>query len=76
MIVSAEVLGLEEDLFGVEASVEDLTTTEEAGDMAGTSKTWDFRPSLMTKDMIEDLRKLGCFRDAKVKPHTISPFLP
>ena len=22
----------------------------------------------MTKDMIEDLRKLGCFRDAKVKP--------
>ena len=36
--------------------------------MAGTSKTWDFRPSLMTKDMIEDLWKLGYFGDAKVKP--------
>ena len=68
MIASAEALGLEEDFSGVEASVADLITAEEAGDMAGTSKTWDFRPSLMTKDMIEDLRKLGCFRDAKVKP--------
>ena len=76
MIVSVKALGLEEDLFGVGASITDLITAEQVGDMAGTSKTWDFRPSLMTKDMIEDLRKLGCFGDAKVKPHTISPFLP
>ena len=67
MIASAEALGLEEDFSGVEASVADLITIEEAGDMASTSKTWDFGPSLMTKDMIEDLWKLGCFRDAKVK---------
>ena len=68
MIVSAEALGLEEDLFGVEASVADLITAEEAGDMAGSSRTWDFGPSLMTKDMIEDLWNLGCFGEAKVKP--------
>ena len=68
MIVSAEALGLEEDLSGVEASVADLIIVEEAGDMAGSSRTWDFGPSLMTKDMIEELRQLGCFGDAKVKP--------
>ena len=68
MIVSAEALGLEEDLFGVEASVAHLITAEDAGDMAGTSKMWDFGPSPMIKDMIEELRQLGCFRDAKVKP--------
>ena len=56
MIVSAEALRLEEDLSGVEASVVDLITAEEVGDMAGTSKMWDFRPSLMTQDMIEELR--------------------
>jgi len=56
MIVSAEALELEEDHSRVEASVANLITTEEAGDMAGTSKTWDFGPSLMTKDMIEELR--------------------
>ena len=61
MIASAEALGLEEDFSGVEASVADLITTEEAVDMANTSKTWDFRPSLMTKDMIEDLWKLAYF---------------
>ena len=55
MIVSAEALGLEEDLSGVEASVADLITAEEAGDMAGSSRTWDFGPSLMMKDMIEEL---------------------
>ena len=68
MIVSAEALGLEEDLSGVEASVADLITVEEVGDMAGSSGTWDFGPSLLTKDMIEELRQLGCFGDAKVKP--------
>ena len=68
MIASAEALGLEEDFSRVEASVTDLITAEEAGDMDDTSKTWDFGPSLLTKDMIEDLRKLGCFGDAKVKP--------
>ena len=68
MIVSAEALGLEEDHSRVQVSVANLITAEEAGDMAGTSKTWDFGPSLMTKDMIEELRQLGCFGDAKVKP--------
>ena len=68
MIVSVEALGLEEDLSGVEASVADLITAEAAGDMVGSSRTWDFGPSLMTKDMIEELRQLGCFGDAKVKP--------
>ena len=68
MIVSAEVLELEEDLSGVEASVVDLITTEEVGDMVGPSRTWDFGPSLMTKDMIEELWQLGYFGDAKVKP--------
>ena len=55
MIVSVEALGLEEDLSGVEASVVDLITAEEVGDMAGTSKMWDFGPLFMTKDMIEEL---------------------
>ena len=68
MIVSAKALGLEEDLFGVEASIADLIIAEEAGDMAGTSQTWDFEPSLVTNDMIEELRQLGSFGDAKVKP--------
>ena len=36
--------------------------------MAGPSRMWDFGPSLMTKDMIKELRKLGCFGEAKVKP--------
>ena len=68
MIVSAEALGLEEDCSGVRASIVDLITAEEAEDMADASKTLDFGPSLMTKDMIEELRQLGCFGDAKVKP--------
>ena len=68
MIVSAEALGLEKDLSRVEASVGDLITAEEAEDMVGTSKTSNFEPLLMTKDMIEGLRQLGCFGDAKVKP--------
>ena len=68
MIVSAEALGLEEDLSRVKASVTDLITTEEAGDMASPSRTWNFGPSLMTKGMIEELQKLGCFGEAKVKP--------
>ena len=57
-----------EDLKSVESSVADLITAEEVEDMAGPSKTWDFGPSLMTADMIEELRKLGCFGEAKVKP--------
>ena len=61
IIASAEALGLEEDFSGVEASVVDLFTAEEAGDMANTSKTWDFRSSLMTKDVIEDLWKRAYF---------------
>ena len=68
MLVSVVALGLEEDLSVVEASVADLITAEEVGDMAGSFRTWDFGPSLMMKDMIEELRQLGCFGDAKVKP--------
>ena len=68
MIVIAEAFGLEEDLSGVEASIADLITSKEAANMAGLSRTWDFGPSLMTKDMIEELQQLGCFGDAKVKP--------
>ena len=68
MIVSTEALGLEEDLSGVEASVADLITAKEAGDMVGSCRAWDFGPSLMTKDMIEELRQLGCFGYAKVGP--------
>ena len=49
MIASAEALRLEEDLSRVEASIADLITAEEAGDMAGSSMTWDFGPLLMTK---------------------------
>ena len=56
MIVSVEALGLEENLSRVEASVADLITAKEVGELAGTSKMWDFRPSLMTQDMIEELR--------------------
>ena len=56
MIVSAEALGLEEDLSRVEASIADLRTAEEAGDLAGPSRMWDFGPSLMKKDMIEELQ--------------------
>ena len=56
MIVSVKALGLEEDLSRVEASITNLITAEEARDMSGTSKMWDFGPSLMTKDMIEELR--------------------
>ena len=36
--------------------------------MAVSSRTWDFGPSLMTEDMIEELWKLGMFGVAKVKP--------
>ena len=36
--------------------------------MAGSSRMWDFGPSLMMKDMIKELRQLGCFGDAKEKP--------
>jgi hypothetical protein len=68
MVASVEAQGLEEDLASVEASVADLITAEEVRDMAGPSRTWDFSPSLMTEDMIEELRKLGCFGEAKVKP--------
>ena len=68
MLASAEALGLEEDLSRVEASIADLITTEEAEDMAGNSKTWDFGPSLMTKGMIEELRWLGYFGDTKLMP--------
>jgi hypothetical protein len=68
MVASAEAQGLEEDLAGVEASVADLITTEEVRDMASPSRRWDFRPLLMIEDMIEELRKMGCFGEAKVKP--------
>ena len=68
MIASVEALGLEGDLYGVEASVTDLITAEEAGDMVGTTRIWDFGPLLMTKGMIEELRWLGYFGDTKLMP--------
>ena len=68
MIVSAEALGLKKDLSRVEASIANLIIAEVVGDMAGTSRMWAFRPSLMKKDMIEELRQLGYFDDAKVNP--------
>ena len=59
MVDSADAQGLEEDLFGVEASVADLITTEEAEDMAGSSRTWDFGPSLGGHDRgVAELRLL------------------
>ena len=68
MVASAEAQEFAEDMGSVEAFVADLITTEEAEDMAGSSRTWDFGPSLMTEDMIEELRKLGMFGETKVKP--------
>ena len=68
MLASAKAIDLEEDLASVEASVGDLITTEKAEDMAGAGRTWDFGPSLMTKDMIEALEKEGNFGARKVKP--------
>ena len=61
MVAIAAAIDLEEDLASVEASVADLITVEEAEDMAGASRTWDFGPSLMTKDMIEALEQEGSF---------------
>ena len=68
MVASAEAQELVEDLGSVEAFVADLNTTEVVEDMAGPSRTWDFGPLLLIKDMIEDLWKLGVFGEAKVKP--------
>ena len=68
MLASTKAIELEEDLASVEASVGDLITAEEAKDMAGMGRTWDFGPSLMTKDMIEALEWEGCFGVGKVKP--------
>jgi hypothetical protein len=59
MVASAEAQDFAEDLGSVEASIADLITAKEAEDMAGSSRTWDFGPSLMIGDMIEELRKLG-----------------
>ena len=61
MLASAEAIELEEDLASVEPSVVDLITAEEAEDMAGAARTWDFGSSLMTKDMIKVLEQEGCF---------------
>jgi hypothetical protein len=68
MVASVEEQEFVEDPGSVEASVADLITAEEVEDMAGLRRTWDFGPSLMKRDMIEDLWKLGIFWDAKVKP--------
>jgi hypothetical protein len=68
MVASAEAQEFAEDLASGEASVADLITAEEAEDMAGSSRTWDFGPSLMTEDMIEELQKLGVFGEAKARP--------
>jgi len=67
MLASAEAVELEEDLACVEAFVGDLITVEEAEDMAGAGRTWDFGPSLIMKDMIVNLEKEGCFDVGKAK---------
>ena len=36
--------------------------------MAGAARTWDFGPSLMSKDMIKVLEQEGCFCVDKAKP--------
>jgi hypothetical protein len=59
MVASAEAQEFAEDLASGEASIANLITAEEAEDMAGSSRTWDFGPSLMTEGMIEELQKLG-----------------
>lgn len=68
MLASAEAVELEEDLAGVEATVGDLITAEEVGDMAGAGKTWDFEPSLMMKDMIKALEQEGFVGERKARP--------
>ena len=66
MVASAEAQELVEDLASVEASIGDLIGAEEAGLMA--RKTWDFGPSLMTKNMIAKLEKEGMFPAGQAKP--------
>ena len=61
MVAIVAAIDLEEDLASVEASVADLITAKEAEDMASVGRTWDFGPSLMTKDMIEALEQEGSF---------------
>jgi hypothetical protein len=67
MLANAEAIELE-DLASVKASVGDLITTEEVEDMARAGRTWDFGPSLMTKDMIKVLEHDGYSCENKVKP--------
>jgi hypothetical protein len=68
MLASAEAHEVEEDLSSVEAFVGDLVSAKEFEDMARTGKTWDFGPSLMTKDMIKVLEHEGSFGEKKAKP--------
>lgn len=80
MLASAEAQGFVEDLDSVEASIADLITANEAEDMAGAKKTWDFWPSLMTKEMIHELEKEGFVGEGKASPckvrRSLSPRLP
>lgn len=46
MLTCAEAQEIEEELFSVEGSIGDLISAEEAEDMVGYGKTWDFGPSL------------------------------
>jgi hypothetical protein len=68
MLASAEAQDFVEDLDSVEASIADLITAKEAEDMDGAKKTWDFRPSLMTKEMIRELEKEGYVGKGKANP--------
>jgi hypothetical protein len=68
LVASSEAQDFAEDLGSVEASVPDLIIVEEAEDLAGSSRTWDFGPSLMTENMIEELQRLGVFGEAKARP--------
>jgi hypothetical protein len=63
-----DALEFEEDLVSVEASVAGLISVEEAKDMAGAGKTWDFGPSLMTQEMIDMLEEEGYIPTGKARP--------
>lgn len=66
MFATAVAHDIEEDLASVEASVGDLVSCEES--KAEMRKTFDFGPSLMTKERIKDLEAEGCFPRGKVRP--------
>lgn len=66
MVASAEAQDIEEDIISVEASVGDLVSAEEVGNMA--PKTWEFGSSLLTQEMIDELEKEGVPKESRRPP--------